>query len=363
LSNVRTKQNQSLPKYWRFKNGSYFYRVPKHLRHLHDGKTEISLGQSLSAAYRRFADMHEVEDDITRMSDLFDRYRLEVVPEHNIRVQDLKNRCLARLREAMGDNLVSIVTPQFIYKYRDHIGRTRSKKLANQDLEVLSHCFTKAIEWGAIADHPMTNKKVVKFSLPKRERYVEDWELQEWAKVANPFLVVYVVLKGVTGLRQQDLLTIRKQDITDTELISTNLKTGKKLRFPLTDEDGNPSTVRKALDIVEAYYSKENASRAIPLVSPWLFHNRKGHGYYDMEKRQASGFKSIWQRSMNKALMVTALEERFTEHDLRAKVGSDVATDVEAQALLAHASTAITMKHYRRNGAVVTPAKGFSLGE
>jgi hypothetical protein len=36
---------------------------------------------------------------------------------------------------------------------------------------------------------------------------------------------------------------------------------------------------------------------------------------------------------------------------------------VEAQALLAHSSTAITMKHYRRNGAIVTPAKGFLIEE
>ena len=229
-SNKRTTRNKKLPKYWRLKNGSYSYRVPPHLRHLHGGKTEVSLGQSLSGAYRKFAAFHEVEDDITRMAELFDRYRLEVVPEHQIQgVQDLKNRSLDRLRAAMGDNMVSIITPQFIYKYRDHIGRTRSHKQANQDLEVLSHCFTKAIEWGAVGDHPMTNKKVVKYSLPGRDRYVEDWELQEWAKVANPFLVVYVVLKGVTGLRQQDLLTIKKQDINDTELTSVNLKTGKKL--------------------------------------------------------------------------------------------------------------------------------------
>lgn len=322
----------------------------------------MSLGQSLSNAYRKFADFHQVEDDITRMTQLLDRYRLEVVPEHqSVRVQDLKNRSLDRLRAAIGDNLVSVITPQFIYKYRDLIGRTRSHKQANQDLEVLSHCFTKAIEWGAVGDHPMTNKKVVKYSLPGRDRYVEDWELQEWAKVANPFLVVYVVLKGVTGLRQQDLLTIKKQDINDTELISVNLKTGKKLRFPLYDADGDPTTVRHALDVVDNYYTQENTKRTVPVMSPWLFHTRKGAGYYDTDKRQASGFKSVWQRSMAKALKATGLIERFTEHDLRAKVGSDVESDIDAQKLLAHANAATTAKHYRRRGATVTPAKGFSL--
>ena len=81
------------------------------------------------------------------------------------------------------------MNPQVIYQYKAQIGRTRSKKQANLDLEVLSHCFTKAIEWGLTGDHPMTDKRVVKLSLSGRDRYVEDSGLQEWAKVANPFLV------------------------------------------------------------------------------------------------------------------------------------------------------------------------------
>ena len=294
------------------------------------------------------------------MRELFDRYRLEVVPEHaSANTRESKERSLDRLRFAMGDNLVTIITPQFIYKYRDHIGRSRSRKQANLDLEVLSHCFTKAIEWGIVSDHPMTNKKVVKFSLPGRDRYVEDWELDEWAKVANPFLVAYIVLKGTTGLRQQDMLTLCNKDITQTELISVNIKTGKKIRFPLYTDEGEPNTVKLALDAVKKHYS----SVSHHVLSPWVFHTRNGDCYYDMEERKASGFQSVWQRSMKKALDKTDLEIRFTEHDLRAKVGSDVDSDQEAQRLLAHSDAATTRKHYRRNGAVVTPAKGFFQGK
>ena len=49
-SGIRNKANKALPKYWRLKNGTYSYRIPSHLRSLHDGKGEISLGQSLSEA-------------------------------------------------------------------------------------------------------------------------------------------------------------------------------------------------------------------------------------------------------------------------------------------------------------------------
>ena len=63
---------------------------------------------------------------------------------------------------------------------------------------------------------------------------------------------------------------------------------------------------------------------------------------------------------MAKVLKGTKLE-KVTEHDLRGKVSSDLATDFDAQKLLAHSSAAITSKHYRRKGKVVDPAQGFLL--
>ncbi|MEX0827363.1 MAG: hypothetical protein WD005_00245 [Haliea sp.] len=62
---------------------------------------------------------------------------------------------------------------------------------------------------------------------------------------------------------------------------------------------------------------------------------------------------------MKKALALTDLEESFTEHDLRGKVASDMATDIEAQNILANSDAKVTRKHYRRKGTLVTPAKGF----
>jgi hypothetical protein len=202
----RNQKNRALPKYWRQRGSTYYYRVPTHLRYLHGGKVEISLGQSLPGAYQKFSILYQAEENITLMRDLFDRYRAEVVSEKRPTTQKSNLRSLERLRMALGDNLVSAVTPQAIYKYRDICGRKHSKKYANLDLEVLSHCFTKAIEWGLLSDHPMTNKKVTKFELKGRSRYVEDWELDEWARVAPPFLLAYASLKGATGLRKQDLL-------------------------------------------------------------------------------------------------------------------------------------------------------------
>ena len=62
---------------------------------------------------------------------------------------------------------------------------------------------------------------------------------------------------------------------------------------------------------------------------------------------------------MKKALELTDLSRSFKEHDLRAKVASDLDTDAQAQQQLAHSDSKVTRKHYRRKGTVVTPAKGF----
>lgn len=352
---ARKPANKALPKYWRQKNGSYMYRVPRHLQERHGGRQEISLGQTLAQAYRTFAELHESTDRITLMHELFDRYRFEVVPGYeSANTRDSKERSLTRLRASLGDNTIQSMDSPVIYEYKAHIGKTRSKTIANRDLECLSHVFTNAIEWGLLKHHPMTGKQVTKFSLPGRDRYVEDWEIKAWASVASPFLVAYVTLKGVTGLRQQDLLTLRNENITETELISVNLKTGKKLRFPLYINN-EPTTVMNAVEIVRTYY----ASQKKQVDSPWLFHTRKGGAYYDIEKRRAPGFKNIWKRSMDKAIANTELTERFTEHDLRGKVGSDLDSDVEAQEQLAHSDTSTTRKHYRRKGSIIKPGKGF----
>ena len=53
----------------------------------------------------------------------------------------------------------------------------------------------------------------------------------------------------------------------------------------------------------------------------------------------------MWQRFMKKALKNTSLIERFTEHDLRAKVASDTGTQ-HTQKLLGHASAEIIEKKH-----------------
>lgn len=338
----RKSTNRPLPKYWRQVDNTYYYRVPAHLRDQVGGRAEISLGQTLSAAYAKFGELTGAFENVKTMCELFDRYEAEIVSKKAPATQRSNRISLARLRAAFGTNPVTGCRPKHIYQYQDAIAKKHSEKAYNLDHEVLSHAFTHAIKWGLIESHPMTNKKVVKFSIKGRDRYVENWELAAWRTVAGEFLNAFIDLKGVTGLRKGDLLSIKIADIGETELLVRQNKTGGALRFPLT-----PALVA-AIDQAKALR---------PVLSPHLFCTRRGEPYIKPDGT-TSGFDSIWQRRMKKALAETKLLEKFTEHDLRGKVGSDSDSDRAASELLGN-SEAVAKKHYRRRGNVVTPAGGF----
>lgn len=69
---------------------------------------------------------------------------------------------------------------------------------------------------------------------------------------------------------------------------------------------------------------------------------RKGQPY------TASGFDSIWQRAMQRALGAGVLKERFTEHDIRAKTLTDAAgLGQDAQKLAGHKSRAMTDRYIK----------------
>ncbi len=73
------------------------------------------------------------------------------------------------------------------------------------------------------------------------------------------------------------------------------------------------------------------------------------------ENGRSNSFDSLWQRFMTKALKETQLVERFTEHDLRAKVASDNESE-RARQLLGHTSVITTDRIYRRKPELIKPS-------
>ncbi len=349
----RTRQeNKGLPARWRYRHGAYYFDVPQHLRHLWDGKREYRLGASLPEAYRTWATHIEILHDIRSIGQLLDRYMLEIVPTKSPRTQTENQRAIRRLTAVFGHVRIRDFKPIHAYGYRDRRGK-QSVTGANRELEVLSHAFTKAIEWGYREDHPMIEGKFRKLPTPPRTRYVEDWEIVE-AMSLTPrrkrgsvhAVRAYIKIKLLTGLRRGDLLRLRNTDLQDdgihVEPRKTAKTTGKRLIIEWTD------ALRQAVD---------DALAARPVdIAPWLFCTRRGDPYV-REDGMANAWDSMWQRFMDRVLAETKVTERFTEHDMRAKCASDAESLEHAQRLLAHGDSATTNRIYRRKPERVKPIK------
>ena len=349
----RNKKNRGLPKRWRFKNGAYRYLVPPGMEDQWDGKKEFTLGKTLPDAYRVWADRLAELGDITTVSDLMDRYLLEVVPTKSFKSQESNQLAIRRLKPVFGMMRPSEVQPAHAYKYADLVTKAHGRTSAKHDIQCLSHLLTKAVEWGVINRNPLLGQVRIKGTGP-RDRLVEDWEIDEALAIESSYrgvLVanVYIRFKLMTGLRRGDILRLKlsnlKEDGIHVLLNKTKQSTGKRLIIEW-DQEGD---MRALSDEILRIPPRRIGDAP-------LFVTRRGESYIDYQGR-CNAFDSLWQRFMDKVLAETKVAERFQERDLRAKVASDSDSLVEASERLGHADTAITQRVYRRKPVRIQPLK------
>lgn len=343
----RRPENRSLPKCWQFTHGAYYYRVPRGQEPLWDGKKRFRLGSNLVDAYCTWSERLQRQSEERTIGDLLGRYALEVIPTKAPKTRADNYSQMKRLRSVFGDMTIDAIRPTHFYQYYD---KHSAKTAARRELALLSHALTKAVAWGLIDRHP--TKGQVELPNPKaRTRHVEDWEIEEVFKLhtvrkKGSILAVqaYIRLKLLTGLRQGDLLRLRESDLREDGIHVKPSKTAatsrKYLIFKWTPK------LREAV----------NAARAVRPVkrADYLFCNRHGEPYVKDEVFTDS-WKTMWQRFMTRLLNETEVEERFTEHDLRAKVGTDAESLERARVLLAHVDSRVTWEVYRRKPELIQP--------
>ncbi|WP_235837940.1 tyrosine-type recombinase/integrase [Chitinasiproducens palmae] len=275
---------------------------------------------------------------------------LEVVPTKEPSTQAHNRVAMKPLRAVFAAFPIRDLKPRHVYRYVDQ--RT-AKTAARREIEILSHAFTKAVEWGIIDRHPFKGEVRLAGEKP-RTRYVEDAEIIECLSLeskrrAGSVLAVqaYIRVKLLTGLRRGDLLRLTMSDIKDDGIHvqprKTALTTGKRLIIEWSDE-------------LRAAVASAKAARPVK-ISPFLFCNRRGECYVSDENGRAGGWESMWSGFMKRVMTETSVTDRFTEHDLRAKCASDAQTLEHARTLLAHADGRITERVYRRRPERVAPLR------
>ncbi len=381
----RNPENVGLPKRWKAEHGGFYYQVPKGQEKHWDSKKKFLLGHTMRVAAKVWADrMQQVDPDagkpnlklgeikpIRTVNDLLDRYLAEVTPEKALRTQQDEPGYASKLRPIFGNMLPKDIEPQYIYKYFDsrkdqtkdvddklvNPGR-KAMTQARNELKLLSHAMTKAVEWGVIKQHPY--KREVRLDKERgqkpRTRYIEDWERDEALslkpmrkKGSVRMCQAYIKLKEHTGLRQIDILLMKVSAAGANGILvhcsKTRHSTGRKQLFTWEDKDGNDNGLR-------AIWYECLEVRPVD-IAPWVFCTDEGECYIDPETGKPSSFNSVWKRFMDRVLKETKLVERFAERDIRAKTGSDLETTAEAQHKLGNETPRITRKHYRRKPDVV----------
>lgn len=347
----RNKENKDLPKRWILHHGAYYYMVPPGLESLWDGKKKFKLGNKLSDAYTEFAKRIEAPSGtIKTLNEAFDRYILQVIPTKAPASQTSNHQQLKWLRKVFGQMPVLPFHPKFVYKYVD---MRDSKTTAHREIATLSHVYTKLIEWGEIDKHPFKGQIRLTGERP-RDRYIEDWEITAFLsipvkpKTGAAVIQAYAKLKLLTGMDKGTMLRLEPaRNFNDEGILIQRNKTknssGKRTLYTWTP------ALKEA--VAEAI-----AARPVH-ISPFLFCNKYGLSYINEATGTPSGFKSLWDRYMEKVMKETDLKIRFTERDIRAKVSTDADTLEHAQALLSHSDSKITNQTYRRKPTKVQPLR------
>ena len=226
------------------------------------------------AAYAKLTDSGQ--KPILTISDLLDRYLREVAPEKAESTYKGNLKQAKYLRAGLGHVPALHLTPELIYQYMD----ARPRVSANRELALLQHAYKKGTRWGLGNYNPC--KGLERNKEKPRERYVAHAEYIAFREFAGPLVAAYMDVAYVTALRLSDVLSIRLDQLKH-DGIHVEVSKGKK---PIVLE-WTP-TLRQAIT---------NARKLRRRVgSLYLFANRKGQQY------TASGFISIWDRKMAKAL-------------------------------------------------------------
>lgn len=344
MARARRAENRGLPPRWEFYHGAYHYRVPPGMEARWDGQTRFRLGSTLAEAHKKWASRIEpTTGDLRKLKQLFERYAIEEVPKKAPATQEANLASLKRLSAVFGEMDIVDFEPVHAYGYRDRRGKT-APTAANRELEVLSHAFTKAIEWGALKVHPMIDGKFRKLRTPPRDRVVEDWEMEEAMRLkprrkkgSVRMIQAYLKVKLLTGRRRIELLRLKVSDCEVDgpifELAKQRQSNLKVVLFEWSD------ALREAI---------EEAKEARPVdISQYIFCDRRGRPYLKEDGQVSDGWDSMWQRFMDRVLADTEVKDRFTEHDLRRKTGNDAESLARAQELLQHLSSATTRRVYR----------------
>jgi len=135
-----------------------------------------------------------------------------------------------------GDKIAQQVTPYDIEKYiKYRIGKVKNSTI-NRDFDTVYRIFSLGIDNEKIEKNPCKKVKKLRVEHPPERYLTKDEEIKLLA-VCNPIMRVIVITALHTGMRQNEILSLKWEDLFFNEgyLIARNTKNNKPRKLLLTD--------------------------------------------------------------------------------------------------------------------------------
>lgn len=322
------KNDRHLPPCVYFKHGAYWY-VKK-------GKWE-RIGSNMTEALAEYARRHE--QPTGAMDDFLDR-----AYKHHLKVKKLSKNTTDQYRlaiEVLKRKLRMFAPSQVKPKHMSKVKADLAEKpnMANRIMSVARIAFAYGLEWGEVETNPCVG--IGRLAEKKRKRYLTHDEYAAIYAQAGPRLQVIMDLQYLTGQRINDVLKLRRSQITEAGILLSPTKT--------KNSSGVEMLLKWSPELKAVVERAKALSGNVPAVT--LLRGRGG---------KAPDYRTVALQFTTAAK--AAGVENARPNDQRAKSATDTKKQGKnPRALLGHTSDAQTERYLRQHD---TPeVEGPSFGQ
>lgn len=176
----------------------------------------------------------------TRLSELLERYKIEVSPTKRGSVQEIQRIDVLKRHDIAYRTMIGL-SPQDITSFRDERLRTVAPSTAVRELAILSHVIEVAIrDWGLpLAKNvvKLVRRPVIRNERSRRLTGDEEQRLLDGCEGGKiPFFKTLLILAIETGMRRGEILGLRWGDISHNRRVITLTltKNGSGRQVPLS---------------------------------------------------------------------------------------------------------------------------------
>lgn len=276
----------------------------------------------------RYYDVFDVKKETqVTFRELADRY------EENYRAQRSfersKRYLLARVREHFGDRRLSQISFLDLETYRNRrkseptkSGKPRTEAAVNREMALLSHMFTKAVEWGFMETSPFKKGRRLMFKENnQRLRFLTDAEIEALLKACSPHLRPIVETALLSGMRRGELLSLKWEQIRNGFIYLRETKGNKARQIPVND---------RLAQVFRELRLKNH------LKTEYVFCDAQGRRFQEVKR----SFASACRRAGLEDFRFHDLRHTFASRLVMAGVGLRA-----VQELLGHADLKMTMRY------------------